>query len=80
MAKSQTKPKLDIVSDMFDAIDEESINKKYMFINRECSLQVYVDADSWKEAVNKFDTCQFKYPEEWEIYLRVKGKGKDTRN
>ena len=77
MAKSQSKPKLDIVSDMFV---EEPFNNKYMFINRKRNLQVYVDADSWKEAVNKFDTCQFKYPEEWEIYLRVKGKGKDTRN
>ena len=77
MAKSQSKPKLDIVSDMFV---EEPFNNKYMFINRKRNLQVYVDADGWREAEDKFDTCQFKNPEEWEIYLRVKGKGKDTRN
>ena len=69
MAKSQTKPKLDIVSDMFI---EEPINAEYMFINRKYSLQVYVDADGWREAEDKFATCQFKNPEEWEIYVKVR--------
>ena len=53
MAKSQSKPKLDIVSDMFV---EEPFNNKYMFINRKRNLQVYVDADGWREAEDKFDT------------------------
>ena len=52
MAKSQSKPKLDIVSDMFV---EEPFNNKYMFINRKHNLQVYVDADGWREAEDKFD-------------------------
>ena len=59
MAKSQSKPKLDIVSDMFV---EETINGEYMFSNRKYNLQVYVDADGWREAEDKFDTCQFKNP------------------
>ena len=76
MAKSPSKPKLDIVSDMFI---EEPFNNKYMFINRKHNLQVYVDADGWREAEDKFATCQFKNPEEWEIYLRVR-RSKDNAN
>ena len=69
MAKSPSKPKLDIVSDMFV---EETINGEYMFTNRKYNLQVYVDADGWREAEDKFDTCQFENPNDWEIYLKVK--------
>ena len=76
MAKSPSKPKLDIVSDMFV---EETINGEYMFSNRKYNLQVYVDADGWREAEDKFATCQFKNPEEWEIYLRVR-RSKDNAN
>ena len=76
MAKSQSKPKLDIVSDMFV---EETINAEYMFINRKYNLQVYVDADGWREAEDKFATCQFKNPEEWEIYVKVR-RSKDNAN
>ena len=76
MAKSQSKPKLDIVSDMFV---EETLNNKYMFMNRKYNLQVYVDADGWREAEDKFATCQFKNPEESEIYLRVRSS-KDIAN
>ena len=68
MAKSPSKPKLDVVSDMFI---EEPINGEYMFTNRKYNLQVYVDADGWREAEDKFATCQFKNPEEWEIYVKV---------
>ena len=76
MAKSQSKPKLDIVSDMFV---EETINGEYMFSNRKYNLQVYVDADGWREAEDKFATCQFKNPEEWEIYVKVR-RNKDNAN
>ena len=76
MAKSQSKPKLDIVSDMFV---EEPINGEYMFTNRKYNLQVYVDADGWREAEDKFATCQFKNPEEWEIYVKVR-RNKDNAN
>ena len=76
MAKSPSKPKLDIVSDMFV---EETINGEYMFSNRKYNLQVYVDADGWREAEDKFATCQFKNPEEWEIYVKVR-RSKDNAN
>tara|TARA_B100000519_G_scaffold175922_1_gene164772 strand:- start:73 stop:303 length:231 start_codon:yes stop_codon:yes gene_type:complete len=76
MAKSPSKPKLDIVSDMFI---EEPINGEYMFTNRKYNLQVYVDADGWREAEDKFATCQFKNPEEWEIYVKVR-RNKDNAN
>tara|TARA_E500000318_G_scaffold2008_1_gene2650 strand:- start:111 stop:341 length:231 start_codon:yes stop_codon:yes gene_type:complete len=76
MAKSPSKPKLDIVSDMFV---EETINGEYMFTNRKYNLQVYVDADGWREAEDKFATCQFKNPEEWEIYVKVR-RSKDNAN
>ena len=76
MAKSPSKPKLDIVSDMFV---EETINGEYMFTNRKYNLQVYVDADGWREAEDKFATCQFKNPEEWEIYVKVR-RNKDNAN
>mgnify|MGYP001283043477 FL=1 len=76
MAKSSSKPKLDIVSDMFV---EETINGEYMFTNRKYNLQVYVDADGWREAEDKFATCQFKNPEEWEIYVKVR-RSKDNAN
>ena len=76
MAKSSSKPKLDIVSDMFV---EETLNNKYMFINRKYNLQVYVDADGWREDGDKFATCQFKNPEEWEIYVKVR-RSKDNAN
>ena len=76
MAKSPSKPKLDIVSDM---LVEETINGEYMFTNRKYNLQVYVDADGWREAEDKFATCQFKNPEEWEIYVKVR-RSKDNAN
>jgi len=76
MAKSSSKPKLDIVSDMFV---EETISGEYMFTNRKYNLQVYVDADGWREAEDKFATCQFKNPEEWEIYVKVR-RSKDNAN
>ena len=76
MAKSPSKPKLNIVSDMFV---EETINGEYMFTNRKYNLQVYVDADGWREAEDKFATCQFKNPEEWEIYVKVR-RSKDNAN
>ena len=56
MAKSQSKPKLDIVSDTWY---EEPFNNRYMFINRKHNLQVYVDADGWRDAEYKFATCEF---------------------
>ena len=54
-----------------NAQDDDSYNT-YMFINRKRNLQVYVDADSYNEAQDKFDTCQFENPSDWEIYLKVK--------
>ena len=28
--------------------------------------------DGWDEAHDKFDTCQFQNPNDWEVYLKVK--------
>ena len=51
---------------------DDNTNNTYMFINRKRNLQVYVDADGWDECMDKFDTCQFQNPKDWEIYLKVK--------
>ena len=51
---------------------DDNTNNTYMFINRKRNLQVYVDADGWDECMDKFDTCQFQNPNDWEIYLKVK--------
>ena len=59
--------------------DDILINGEYMFSNRKYNLQVYVDADGWREAEDKFATCQFKNPEEWEIYVIVR-RSKDNAN
>ena len=67
MARTQSKTKLDLVEDFTDELTIST----YMFMNRKRNLQVYVDADGWQEAQNKFDTCQFECPNDWEIYLKV---------
>ena len=54
-----------------NAQDDDSYNT-YMFINRKRNLQVYVDADGYAEAHDKFDSCEFENPKDWEIYLKVK--------
>ena len=51
---------------------DDNTNNTYMFINRKRNLQVYVDADGYAEAVDKFDSCEFENPKDWEIYLKVK--------
>ena len=53
-------------------VQDDDPHNTYMFINRKRNLQVYVDADSYNEAQDKFDTCQFENPSDWEIYLKVK--------
>tara|TARA_A100000172_G_scaffold48644_1_gene30413 strand:+ start:161 stop:379 length:219 start_codon:yes stop_codon:yes gene_type:complete len=67
MARTQSKPKLDLVEDFTDGLSTST----YMFMNKKRNLQVYVDADGWQDAENKFDTCQFEYPNDWEIYLKL---------
>ena len=67
MARTQSKPKLDLVEDFTDRLSTST----YMFMNKKRNLQVYVDADGWQDAENKFDTCQFEYPNDWEIYLKL---------
>tara|TARA_R100000655_G_scaffold7659_1_gene20425 strand:+ start:341 stop:559 length:219 start_codon:yes stop_codon:yes gene_type:complete len=67
MARTQSKPKLDLVEDFTNGLSTST----YMFMNKKRNLQVYVDADGWQDAENKFDTCQFEYPNDWEIYLKL---------
>ena len=67
MARTQSKPKLDLVEDFTDGLSTST----YMFMNKKRNLQVYVDADGWQDAENKFDTCQFECPNDWEIYLKL---------
>jgi hypothetical protein len=51
---------------------QADVDNTYMFINRKRNLQVYVDADGYAEAHDKFDSCEFENPKDWEIYLKVK--------
>jgi len=51
---------------------DDLVHNTYMFINRKRNLQVYVDADGYAEAHDKFDSCEFENPKDWEIYLKVK--------
>ena len=55
-----------------DVDSDDLANNTYMFINRKRNLQVYVDADGYAEAHDKFDSCEFENPKDWEIYLKVK--------
>ena len=57
---------------IIDNAQDDDVNKIYMFINRKRNLQVYVDADGYAEAHDKFDSCEFENPKDWEIYLKVK--------
>ena len=68
MARTQSKTKLDLVEDFTDELTIST----YMFMNRKRNLQVYVDADGYAEAIDKFDSCEFENPNDWEIYLKVK--------
>ena len=74
MAKTKpTIPKLDVELDVVqDCLTDDLSSNTYMFMNRKRNLQVYVDADGWDECMDKFDTCQFQNPTDWEIYLKVK--------
>ena len=55
-----------------DVDSDDLTDNTYMFMNRKRNLQVYVDASGWQECMDKFDTCQFQNPKDWEIYLKVK--------
>ena len=55
-----------------DVDSDDLTDNTYMFMNRKRNLQVYVDADGYADAQDKFDTCQFENPNDWEIYLKVK--------
>ena len=57
---------------IIDNAQDDDTNNTYMFINRKRNLQVYVDADGYAEAHDKFDSCEFENPKDWEIYLKVK--------
>tara|TARA_A100001035_G_scaffold271633_1_gene260010 strand:- start:658 stop:864 length:207 start_codon:yes stop_codon:yes gene_type:complete len=57
---------------IIDNAQDDDVNNIYMFINRKRNLQVYVDADGYAEAHDKFDSCEFENPKDWEIYLKVK--------
>ena len=57
---------------IIDNAQDDDVHNTYMFMNRKRNLQVYVDADGYAEAHDKFDTCQFENPNDWEIYLKVK--------
>ena len=74
MAKTKpTIPGLDAELDAVqDCLTDDLIGNVYMFFNKKRNLQVYVDADGWNDAHNKFDTCEFQNPEDWEIYLKIK--------
>ena len=74
MAKTKpTIPNLDAELDAVqDCLTDDLSSNTYMFMNRKRNLQVYVDADGYAEAHDKFDTCQFENPNDWEIYLKVK--------
>ena len=76
MAKTKpTIPGLDAELDAVqDCLTDDLSSNTYMFMNRKINLQVYVDADGYTEAHDKFDACQFQHPEDWEIYLKVKQK------
>ena len=59
---------------IIDNAQDDDTNNTYMFINRKRNLQVYTDADGYAEAHDKFDSCEFENPKDWEIYLKVKEK------
>ena len=56
---------------IIENVQDDDPHNTYMFINRKRNLQVYVDADGCNEARDKFDTCQFENPNDWEIYLKI---------
>ena len=60
------------LQNIIDNAQDDDTNNTYMFINRKRNLQVYVDADGYAEAHDKFDSCEFENPKDWEIYLKVK--------
>jgi|TARA_B100000900_G_C20284721_1_gene595571 hypothetical protein len=74
MAKTKpTIPNINVeLDEVQDSLTNDLIDNLYMFFNRKRNLQVYINADSWEEAHDKFDTCQFQYPNDWEMYLKVK--------
>ena len=74
MAKTKpTIPNLDAELDAVqDCLTDDLSSNTYMFMNRKRNLQVYVDADGYAEAIDKFDACEFENPKDWEIYLKVK--------
>ena len=59
---------------IIEKAQDDDPHNTYMFMNRKRNLQVYVDADGYAEAEDKFATCQFENPNDWEIYLKVNRK------
>ena len=54
------------LQDIIENAQDDDVHNTYMFINRKRNLQVYVDADGYAEAIDKFDS------KDWEIYLKIK--------
>ena len=60
------------LQDIIENAQDDDVHNTYMFINRKRNLQVYVDADGYAEAIDKFDSCEFENHKDWEIYLKIK--------
>lgn len=50
---------------------EEETSNVYVFFNLINHTMLFVDAFSYKEAMNKFDLCAFKFREHWKVFLQL---------
>ena len=57
------------ISNCPDCDDENSESNVYLFHNTKYNLHVFINANNFDEAMNKFDLCSFKDRPSWKIFL-----------
>jgi len=56
------EPKIDT-----DTLENGSV---YMFHNTQVNINLFVNANGFDDACDKFDLCMFEYRTDWEIFLK----------
>ena len=57
------------ISNCPDCDDENSESNVYLFHNTKYNLHVFINANNFDEAMNKFDLCSFGDRPSWKIFL-----------
>ena len=68
MAKSK-KNKIKIIEPKINT-DTLDIGNVYMFYNTLFNINIFINANGFDQAMEKFDLCNFKHRDQWKVFLQ----------